>query len=247
MWLGHSCARPSILVYVWVGHSCPTKQAITARVGRTFLSDRRPGISTTVDVYPSQTAGSSQVHTSPSRIKPALSEVGGNVRATRSMHSTRTPLTRMYEYRRMLPHYQKANRAMFVTFCKNSREPFPPEPRDAILQCCLKGNGLRFHLHAAVIMPEHVHLLLTPMQEEDGWVYGLPAILKSIKGASARGVNKLTGSSGPVWHEESFDHVLRSQESFEDKLEYIRQNSVRRGLVKKPEDYPWLWVEQYLR
>lgn len=159
------------------------------------------------------------------------------------MHSKRIPLTRMYEYRRMLPHYQKANHAIFVTFCKNSQGSFSAEARDVVLQCCLKGNGARFHLHAAVVMPEHVHLLLTPRQDDGGWVYGLPAILKSIKGASARSVNKLTGSSGPVWQEESFDHVLRSQESFEDKLEYIRQNPVRRGLVKKPEDYRWLWLE----
>ena len=161
------------------------------------------------------------------------------------MLSNGIPLTRMYEYRRMLPHYQKAYRAIFVTFCKHNQEPFSPDARDAILQCCLKGNGTRFHLHAAVIMPEHVHLLLTPMQDGDGWVYGLPAILKSIKGASARSVNKLAGSSGPVWQEESFDHVLRSQESLEEKLEYIRQNPVRRGLANKPDDYPWLWVEQY--
>jgi len=96
-------------------------------------------------------------------------------------------------------------------------------------------------------MPDHVHLLLTALGDEEGWPYGLPAILKLIKGASARSVNKLLGSSGPVWQEESFDHVLRSQESLEKKLEYIRQNPVRRGLVKKPEDYRWLWVEQNSR
>ena len=83
------------------------------------------------------------------------------------------------------------------------------------------------------------------MQDKDGWVYGLPAILKLIKGASARIVNKLLATSGPVWQEESFDHVLRSQDSLEEKLEYIRQNPVRRGLVQKPEDYRWLWIEQY--
>jgi hypothetical protein len=45
-----------------------------------------------------------------------------------------------------------------------------------------------------------------------------------------------------VWQEESFDHVLRSNESFAEKLEYIRQNPVRRGLVQKSEDYRWLWI-----
>ncbi len=141
----------------------------------------------------------------------------------------------------MLPHYQKAGRAVFVTFCKGNAEPFPPEARNLVLQSCLHDHKKRYQLHAAVVMPEHVHLLLNPLCDERGWPYGLPAILKLIKGSSARRINKLLGSSGPIWQEESFDHVLRSQESLEEKLEYIRQNPVRRGLVKTPEEYPWLW------
>ena len=133
---------------------------------------------------------------------------------------------------------------MFVTFCKGTRNPFTPEARGAILQHCLHDHGKRYELHAVVVMADHVHLLLTPLRDEKGWPYALPTILKWLKGTSARSVNKLLGSSGPVWQEESFDHVLRSQESFEKKLEYLRQNPVRRGLVKKPEDYKWLWVEQ---
>ena len=160
------------------------------------------------------------------------------------VRSHRIPLGRMYEYRRMLPHYQKAERALFVTFCKGTREPFSAPARDVVLQCCLKGHGNKFQLHAAVVMPDHVHLLLTALRDEEGWPYGLAAILKLIKGASARNVNQLLGSNGPIWQEESFDHVLRSQESLAEKLEYIRQNPVRRGLVRKPEDYRWLWVEQ---
>ena len=93
-------------------------------------------------------------------------------------------------------------------------------------------------------MPDHVHLLLTPLCDEKGWPFALPFILKLLKGTSARSINRLLGTCGPVWQEESFDHVLRTQESFEEKLEYLRQNPVRGGLVKKPEDYPWLWVEQ---
>ncbi len=50
-------------------------------------------------------------------------------------------------------------------------------------------------------------------------------------------------SAGPVWQEESFDHVLRSEESLEEKMEYIRQNPARGGLVDRPDDYRWLWVE----
>ena len=38
------------------------------------------------------------------------------------------------------------------------------------------------------------------------------------------------------------DHVLRSDESLEEKLEYVRQNPVRKGLCRTPEEYGWLWV-----
>ena len=144
----------------------------------------------------------------------------------------------------MLPHYQKAGRTLFVSFCRLNQVAFTPDARDAILHHCLHDNAKRYDLHAAVVMPDHVHVLLTPLRDEKDWPYSLPAILKLIKGTSARSVNKLLGSGGPVWQEESFDHVLRSQESFEKKLEYLRQNPVRRGLVERPEDYKWLWVEQ---
>jgi len=152
-------------------------------------------------------------------------------------------LIRKYEYRRTLPHYQKADRPMFVTFRKHNRQPFAEPARDAVVQHCLHDHGKKFRLHAAIVMPDHVHLLLTPLRAESGWPYGLPAILKLIKGTSARSVNKLLGISGPVWQEESFDHVLRSDESFAEKLEYIRQNPVRKGLVQRPEDYRWLWQD----
>jgi REP element-mobilizing transposase RayT len=153
-------------------------------------------------------------------------------------------LERKYEYHRMLPHYQKAGRPLFITFCKANQIAFTPEARDAILQHCLHDNGKRYDLHAAVVMPDHVHVLLLQLRDEQGWPHSLPTILKLLKGVSARSVNKLLNGHGPVWQEESFDHVLRSQESSDQKLEYIRQNPVRRGLVERPEDYRWLWIEQ---
>ena len=168
-----------------------------------------------------------------------------SVRPTRVMPRP-IAIDRLYEYRRNLPHYQKADRPLFVTFRKGNRDPFPPEARDAVLYHCLHDHGRRYQLHAAVVMPEHVHLLLTALRDEKSWRFALPLILKLLKGTSARSVNKLLGLRGPVWQEESLDHVLRSQGSFGEKLEYIRQNPVRRGLVAKPEDYPWLWVEQGL-
>ena len=147
-----------------------------------------------------------------------------------------------YEYRRRLPHFQKAGRPLFVTFCKLTKEPFLDQEREIILAHCLHDHGKRLEMHAAVVMPEHVHLLLTPWVDSAGWPLRISRILKMIKGASARSVNELRKSGGPVWQDESFDHVLRSNESLHEKVEYIRQNPVRRRLVQRPEDYPWLWI-----
>lgn len=155
------------------------------------------------------------------------------------IHSQSTP----YDYRRKLPHYQKFDRPLFVTFCKRNPGLFSSAARSLVLNHCLVGNDRTMHLHAAVIMPDHVHLLLTPMRNTEGWPFPLRDILKLIKGPAARSINQLVGTRGAVWLDESFDHVLRSNESFDEKLEYIRQNPVRRGLVATPEQYQWLWVE----
>ncbi len=148
-----------------------------------------------------------------------------------------------YNYRRRLPHLQKFDCPIFVTFCKRTQEPLSPAARSLILEHCLIGNNRTMHLHAVVIMPEHVHLLLTPLRNADGWPFPLKDILKLIKGPAARSVNRLTGAHGALWQDESFDHVLRSNESFDEKLEYIRQNPVRRALAARPGEYQWLWVE----
>lgn len=91
-------------------------------------------------------------------------------------------------------------------------------------------------------MPDHVHLIFTPLvTKEKNEVCSLEEITKAIKGASSHYINQRAGRRGKVWQTESFDHVLRSWEALECKIDYVRQNPVRRGLVKVPEEYPWLW------
>lgn len=157
-----------------------------------------------------------------------------------------TPVAK-YRYRRRLPHIQKAESDLFVTFCTLSRISLPDGARDLVLDHCLREHDFRIRLHAAVIMPDHVHLLLLPLRDQDGWPFSMMKILQCLKGATAHRINKLLHLSGPVWEEESFDHVLRSDESLREKCEYIRQNPVRKGLVSRPNDYRWLWVNPKLR
>jgi putative transposase len=146
-----------------------------------------------------------------------------------------------YEYRLRLPHIQKDNRPIFITFTTDRRWRLPAEARDIVLECCLKENGNKVDLHTAVVMPDHAHLLLSPLTGADGWNFILPQIMPAIKGASARKINVLLGRSGAIWQEEFFDQVLRSSDTLAEKVDYICQNPVRAGLVKVEGEYRWLW------
>src|ERR1700688_3266239 len=148
-----------------------------------------------------------------------------------------------YRYRRRLPHLQKADCDLFITFCTGTLAPLPPATRDLVLGHCLREHGERIRLYAVVVMPDHVHVLLRPLRNPDGWPYPLVEILQCMKSATAHCINKLLHLCGPAWEEESFDHVLRSDESLKEKCEYIRRNPVKAGRVGKREDYRWVWVE----
>ncbi|MCI0356511.1 MAG: transposase, partial [Acidobacteria bacterium] len=129
-----------------------------------------------------------------------------------------------------------------MTLSTRRRWVLPGAARTVVLEHCLYEHRRRIELHAAVVMPEHVHLLFTPLLDAHSEAYSLSEIMSGIKGASAHGVNKLLGRRGPVWEEEFFDHVLRRSEKLDKKVIYIAENPVRAGLVKRPEDYLWLWM-----
>jgi putative transposase len=72
-------------------------------------------------------------------------------------------------------------------------------------------------------------------------VYSLAEVIGAIKSASAHKINQSLRRTGKVWQTESFDRVLRSSESLDQKISYVLENPVRRGLVLIPENYQWLW------
>jgi REP element-mobilizing transposase RayT len=146
-------------------------------------------------------------------------------------------------YRRHLPHYQLNFRTYFVTFVTAERWVLPPAARTIVLKRVLEEHGRRLGLHTAVVMPDHVHLVLTPAATSHGEAYALPELLRLLKGSSARAINQALRRKGKVWQQEFFDHELRRDESLREKCEYIALNPVRKGLVTSPDEYPWLWRE----
>ncbi|HLV86774.1 MAG TPA: transposase [Candidatus Sulfotelmatobacter sp.] len=150
-------------------------------------------------------------------------------------------------YRRKLPHLQCDDKPHFITFCTEKRWIVPEKVRELILDSCLHDNGTRYDLKVAVVMPDHVHLILTPLTDNAGMeVWSLGKIMGAIKGASAHRINKALGRKGRVRQTESFDHVLRVSENLDAKIDYVMQNPVRYGLVRNWRDYPWLWQKKFI-
>ena len=147
-------------------------------------------------------------------------------------------------YRRNLPHIQKSDAPHFITFRTREKFVLVPPARDLVLQHCLHDHENKIHLHAAVVMPNHVHLIFTPLRNEQGESYTLAEIMNAIKGPSAHSINKLLNRRGPLWLDESFDRVLRSSGDLEDKILYLMANPLRCQLATHPDQYPWLWREQ---
>ena len=106
-----------------------------------------------------------------------------------------------------------------------SRALARPNARAVVTNSLLRFDGERLRLHAAVIMPTHVHLLLEPLGGHD-----LSRILKGIKGTSAREINKLLGTTGTFWLAESYDHIVRSEKQYRRLIRYIADNPVKAGL-----------------
>jgi REP-associated tyrosine transposase len=88
-------------------------------------------------------------------------------------------------------------------------------------------------LQAYVVMPNHVHLLVSP-------AVVLCKLTKSLKGITAKRANAMLALTGsPFWQEESYDHLVRQASEFDKIRYYIEENPVRAGLVTAASQYRW--------
>ena len=146
-------------------------------------------------------------------------------------------------YRRNLPHMEKPGATYYVSFSTRREFILPEEARTLVFDHCLFENGRRVHMHAFVVMPDHVHMLFTPLLDEQEDPYSLAEIMNGIKGASSHSVNNLLRRKGKLWEPESFDRITRSDGDFEFRLLYIVENPIAAGLARGPDDYRWAWRE----
>jgi REP element-mobilizing transposase RayT len=118
--------------------------------------------------------------------------------------------------------------------------------RDIVLESLLRWKDRRYELYAACVMPDHVHLLIEPMIELEGKdgnpaFFSLSKILHSIKSFTGNRINKIDNAREAVWETESFDRLIRSESDLQEKFQYITRNPWDTGVVKRGEDYRWIW------
>jgi putative transposase len=118
----------------------------------------------------------------------------------------------------------------FVTFCVRERLRVldNPEAFTAFRNAVTKLN--KWHIIAGLLMPDHVHLLAAPFDREEP-VGNLSAAIK-------RWMRQELKASWR-WQPGSFDRLLRSSDSADEKWAYIEQNPVRAGFVTQAADWPY--------
>ena len=136
-----------------------------------------------------------------------------------------------------------------VTFSTRQQRQLTPMERDIVLESILYAHNHRqYHLYAACVMPDHVHLLFEPQvkeQDKEGkpMFWSLGEILSGLKSTTAHRINKAAKIRGVhVWEEESFDRLMRGDADLEEKFHYICRNPWDNGVVPLTENYKWLWT-----
>ena len=138
-----------------------------------------------------------------------------------------------------LIRYQRAGHDHFITFsCFQRRPLLGSAAARSLVEESLEGARLRYGLciFGYVIMPEHVHLLVTEARRGL-----LSTAIQALKLSVA-----MRRSERPFWQPRYYDFNVFTRRKLVEKLRYIHRNPVRRGLVDRPDDWSWSSYRHYL-
>ena len=126
-----------------------------------------------------------------------------------------------------------------------------PERRDRFLNVLEQTRcRYRFVIYGYVVMPEHFHLLVTEPEVGDPSV-----VMKVIKERFSRQVHASEENAGlagvepeekKIWQKRFYDFNVWSAKKQKEKIDYIHGNPVKRGLVERPEQWPWSSCRAYM-
>jgi putative transposase len=134
----------------------------------------------------------------------------------------------------------RATRTFFATTRAHSGRRLFQSDRNAnlmieVLRSCVARHDL--HLHDFVVMPGHIHLLITV----DGQMT-IEKAMQFIKGRFSYRLKKELGYLGEVWQRGFSEVSVYDESSLKAHREYIAQNPAKAGLVNSSEDYPYCFT-----
>src|SRR5271156_6750521 len=160
-----------------------------------------------------------------------------------------------------LTRFQHSGQNHFATFCCYHRHRlFTTDASRRTFEAALERvrGSFRLQVYGYVVMPEHVHLLLSepqrdigsrgsaPLKPKDGLngppLSTLADALKSLKQGVSR---RLIGDAEHFWQKRYYDCNIRDYPQFVEKLRYIHRNPVKAGLCERPEDWEWSSFRHY--
>ena len=157
-----------------------------------------------------------------------------------------------------LRRYYGAGYLHFITTSCYRRQSLlqKPQNRDLLLEVLERvRRRYRFVIVGYVVMPEHVHLLLSEPERGDP-----SKVVQAIKqGFARRRLHKLRAANDPgqgslwsaaldhghIWQARFYDFVVFTEKKRVEKLRYIHRNPVKRGLCERPEDWEWSSFRHY--
>ncbi len=161
------------------------------------------------------------------------------------------------KYKKPLAKLEIPGATYFITFVTWQRLELTPPARKIVLDSCLFFHEKRYEIYSAVIMPDHVHLLMQPFPQKlrnasilladpnnnqsSPKYWSIGSILHSIKSYSAKQIPTVTHHIGKVWQDGRYDRLIRDRKEFDSTWKYIKQNPVKAGLCKTPEEYQFFW------
>jgi REP element-mobilizing transposase RayT len=142
-------------------------------------------------------------------------------------------------YRRQLPHLQRDYKSHFLTFCTDRRWILPQHARSVLLDRCLHDQGTKIDLDVVVVIPDHVHMVFTPLVNEQAMeVCSLAEIMNAIKELRPTRSTRPWTAKGKCGK-----HVLRSSESLEQKGNVHSRIRCAKVWYVSGSQYPWIWKE----
>jgi len=132
----------------------------------------------------------------------------------------------------------------FVTFNTWLKRPLLAHDSVRAAFCAYAQRGLEFNVATGryVLMPDHLHVFVRIGRDMTlrRWESGLKKCLGKVLLASGHAPTTIPGSRlKSYWQPGFFDHLMRSDESYAEKWDYVWRNPVRAKLVARPEDWPY--------